>query len=66
VVEVIATPAPRLVSSRAAAKPIPLSLPLPVTSAVRPVKSNGLSAPIAMSLIGSTFESADEVSQSHC
>jgi Domain of unknown function (DUF1918) len=60
VVEVIATPAPRRASSRAVAKPIPLSLPQPVTSAVRPVKSNGLSAPIAMSLIGSTFESALE------
>src|SRR6266516_141103 len=60
VVEVIATTAPRRASSRAAAKPIPLSLPQPVTRAVRAVKSNGLSAPIAMSLIGSTFESALE------
>src|SRR6266566_1111190 len=60
VVEVIATPAPRRASSRAAAKPIPLSLPQPVTRAVRAVKSNGFSAPIAMSLIGSTFESALE------
>src|SRR5436309_2319062 len=47
-------------ASCAAAKPIPLSLPQPVTRAVRAVKWNGLSAPIAMSLIGSTFESALE------
>ena len=41
VVDVIATRAPRRASSRAEAKPIPASLPQPVTSATRPVKSKG-------------------------
>jgi hypothetical protein len=41
VVDVIATRAPRRVSRRAQAKPIPASLPQPVTRAARPEKSKG-------------------------
>src|SRR5215211_545535 len=42
VVDVIATRAPRRASRRAEAKPIPDSLPQPVTRAARPAKSKGL------------------------